>query len=93
MEQLVFHILKNAESKYGLKKSALIGNITAHNPFGNLKEHSITSINMLTSVKDAVKHRIQVLQEEMKKNFNERKNSKQREELNKQMAELENLIN
>ena len=85
--------MKNAESKYGLKKETLIDKITAHNPFGNLKTHSITSMNMLTSMKDAVKHRIMLLQEEMKKNNNDSKDSQQRAELNKQMAELENLIN
>jgi hypothetical protein len=69
MEQLVFHILKNAEKKYGVKKQTLYEKLTQHNPFGNLKTHSITSLNMLKSVKDGLKHRMMELQENLRKSI------------------------
>jgi hypothetical protein len=59
----VFYILKNVENKYGVKKQSLFERLMAHNPFGNLKSHSITSMNMLQTLKDGFKTRILELQE------------------------------
>jgi hypothetical protein len=58
IESVVFHLLRNAESKYGLKKQTLYEKLMQHNPFGNLPAHTITSINMLNLIKDGLKNRV-----------------------------------
>ena len=58
IEAMIFNLLKNAEVKYGVKKKTLYEKLSEHNPFGNLKSHSITSLNMLKSIKDGLKHRL-----------------------------------
>jgi len=51
-------LVKNSESKYGIKKKTLYEKITENNPFGNLKTHSITSLNMLKAIKEGLKIRM-----------------------------------
>lgn len=90
MEALVFHILKNADKKYGVKKQTLYEKLIQHNPFGNLKSHSVSSLNMLRAIKEGLRHRMIELQENLRKSLmNDTNDSKQREELNRKVIELE----
>jgi hypothetical protein len=63
----VFHLLRNAENKYGLKKTTLYEKLMQHNPFGNIKSHTITSMAMLKTIKDGLKTRLIELNESLKK--------------------------
>ena len=69
METLVFHILKNAENKYGVKKETLYEKLMQHNPFTNIKNHSITSMAILKHIKDSLKTRLEELNDNLKKSM------------------------
>lgn len=57
-EQIVFHLLRNAEKKYGVKKETLYEKLMQHNPFTNIKNHSITSMAILKHIKDSLRVRL-----------------------------------
>ena len=59
--------LTNLEKKYGVKKQTLFDKLRQHNPFGNLKNHSVTSMNMMKSVKESIRNRIIELEKSLKK--------------------------
>jgi hypothetical protein len=65
----VFHLLKNAEKKYGVKKETLYEKLMQHNPFSNIKNHSITSMAILKHIKDSLRVRLEELQENLKKSM------------------------
>lgn len=54
-EQLIFYLLGNAEKKYGVTKTTLYERLLKSNPFVNLKNHSISSMNLLKSIKEGFK--------------------------------------
>ena len=64
-----------------------------HNPFGNIKSHSITSIAMLNSIKDSLKNRLTELNENLKLSIMNNSNDQKRKDLDRQVRELEQLIN
>ncbi len=65
----MFHLLKNAEKKYGVKKETLYEKLMQHNPFSNIKNHSITSMAILKHIKDSLRVRLEELQENLKKSM------------------------
>jgi len=77
MESLVFHILKNAENKYGVKKETLYEKLMQHNPFTNIKNHSITSMAILRHIKESLKTRLEELNDNLKKSMLDAGDSKQ----------------
>ncbi|TNV74545.1 hypothetical protein FGO68_gene9172 [Halteria grandinella] len=91
-EQLIFYLLGNAEKKYGVTKTTLYERLLKSNPFVNLKNHSISSMNLLKSIKEGFKQRVIELQEKLKKSGQTELNNSRQQELNKQMQELEQLI-
>jgi hypothetical protein len=60
-----------------------------HNPFGNIKSHSITSIAMLNSIKDSLKNRLTELNENLKLSIMNNSNDQKRKDLDRQVRELE----
>lgn len=66
VESLVFHLLRNADKKYGVKKETLYEKLMQKNPFTNIKNHSITSLAILKHIKDSLRVRLAELQENLK---------------------------
>ena len=54
-----------------------------HNPFGNIKSHSITSMAMLQSIRESLKNRLQELNENLKNSVMNGSNDEKRRELDR----------
>jgi hypothetical protein len=83
VESLVFHILRNADKKYGVKKETLYEKLMQKNPFTNIKNHSITSMAILKHIKDSLRVRLEELQENLKSSMMTDNNNPKAKDLRK----------
>jgi hypothetical protein len=89
IESLVFHVLRNADKKYGVKKKTLYEKLMQNNPFSNIKNHSITSMAILKHIKESLRVRLGELQENLKNSMMTDNTNAKSKDLQKQVKDLE----